>query len=82
MGDHVVTQVDALQKRGTVQPLLRDGDCGRLHIEIHTRRNLDLRSLPLRSGVKVKVFIAVASRVCLLSGVSVVFDLQFCVVFG
>lgn len=73
MGDHVVTQVDALQKRGTVQPLLRDGDCGRLHVETRKRRNLDLRSSPRRSGVTVKVFVAVASRACLLSDVRAVF---------
>ena len=54
-------------KTGNVQPLLRDGDCGRLHVKSLTRRNLDLRSSPSRSGVKVNVFIPVGSRVCLLS---------------
>lgn len=67
-------------KTGNIQPLLRDGDCGRLHVKFHTRRNLDLRNSPLRPSDKVKVFISLWSHPCLLSGVSSVTVLYFCVV--
>lgn len=54
---HVVTQVDALQKRATFQPLLRDGECGRLRRTFPKRRNLDFQGPLLEQpGAKVNAF--------------------------
>lgn len=67
VGSHVVSQVDALQKRGNVQPLFRHGDCGRLHlINPHTRDETWTHGAHLCAQV---VFIPLASRARVLSGV-------------
>lgn len=55
-------------KTGSIQPLFRDGDCGRLRIHFYSARNLDLRSSLLRPEFFVVVVFTAPLPLCPITG--------------